>query len=995
MIDRSPSMTWGMTPSSRRSKLDEVKDQVLDFCDALTSRYRNVPVRVFVFDETVSEIARTTLGDDIADLAELKSKCRSIAYAAEKRTFIWSSLKSVYEMAERELNGDDSLTHVRICVLSDGEDTQGPTAPKDFFNDKGVNSERWERLSPVFVSIGSENGQPSRIKDEMENKGIPFVPAAKPANLIPPEPILRIFPCKIQGEGDDLLYLLEEDQRALFVSLSIGNIKKTVIEIDGEKHETRELEIPFGQPGDYEVKLSVFGDNDEFGQSKSYKLRVTEKAPLQAKFSVSKSEIALGESVTFVNESVGGPERVIWELSDGTKNNARHFFPHKFTKPGKYTAKLTVYDSKGRNSSFTLPTPIEVATPVAPTAEIIAFPEKTNVGESVSLNDVSKGTVAYRQWYIDGKFVGDDERLRNVVFDETQIGTRTVKLEVKDPYGSVSTAEKKIEVMPIPKPVADFGVSTSTPQAHRSFNAYYAGRGGGPISDFRWAVDGKEVSARKDSPDSADIVIDVPGEHEITLTVIGAGGEHSKTKRVEVAPVGKPVAGFYAPENVAVDSKAQIWDHSQNADEIFYLIDGKRLEDYPDAEDSQDESTVENAPAGENGGSESELEEDVEGDNEGESTPLVLVVANDDAPASPVLIFKESREYVVEQVCRNEGGEDRFERRINATPYAPPSVGVVPPSVLTAGVPAKFVVVAAGNVQSGSIDFGEGPVPLDFSSKSDGGSLNVEVEHAFPVSGEYVVNCEVQGRGGIVKAEPTTLTVQGAAPPPVADFDVSTDKKYGEVHWRIVNNSQGTGPFTFEIQKDGATYETIKMDDRSGLERTVKGPGVFRIILTAESGSEYPPDRQEKIVKVRAHSLWFIPCLIGACLLVLVAIGAGVWIGVTFHAYALKGQLEYAPIDADNFGYWSSVRIDKLFSKQAIVYIGDGDKTDDESANQSSASVKTKVTISKSYVSEVVNYTIMINDDWGELFTFTRESFPSRSEPLELGGWKFTFSDFT
>ncbi|MBR4753387.1 MAG: PKD domain-containing protein [Thermoguttaceae bacterium] len=1015
LVDISPSMR-GPMPGSSRTRIDEVKVQLLKFFDSLATTDPNARVRVFVFTTTVEEIKATSLRDE-SSLDDLKNVCREIVAKPNRSasTYVWSSLKYVYERAQEELEEDRTLANVRIVAYSDGEDNQGNAAPIQFFDNAKDKTQQWKNIKPVYVSIGEST--PQIIRD-LEKRGWITTMGTSPELLVPPNPILAINPNPVK-----------EGEKVWIVSRSSGAIEKTVIEVDGNRYEQEELEISFDEPNLHRVNIRVVG-KDGNAYSKEYNVLVTEKK-LVADFEVKPSQVSVGQNVTFIDKSSGEPARWNWEFSDGTTGVGK-VCVKAFNKPGKYSATLTVRDSRGKESTKKFPNVAEVVADSEQTkAMFVAEPEKTVVGKSVLLADVSTGKIDLRRWTIDGK-VGGSEKTTNATFDAA--GKHTVKLQVKDVYGKTDAAEQTIVVEEIPEPVADFALPTRTIRVHEPFVLYYTGQGG-EVSEFHWFVDDDEVSK---SSVPTEIRIDEAGLHKIELTVKGPGGENSETKEIDVAQIEKPTPGFtITPNPVDVDSPTTISDRSRNSDNTRYFVDGKPLEDYVVLENASEGVQAPETVPGEDADAENSLDEiepELSVDAEGEVSvdedsaidypdlkkepetkpvqPLVAVIDEDD-PDSPTLVFKEPGEYLVKQVCENEGGTEECEKTVVVKPYAPPIVRLVAPSEAEGNVPVKVVVMISGDVQNGTIDFGDGPAPLDFSASSQVASRNValDVEHVFSTSGEYEVACVVEGRGG--SSEPTSAKIKVGGPP-VAEFTVESDKNWGEVRLSFTNNSQGSGPFTFEITKNGEPYETIALEDRSRFERTVKGPGVFRILLTAEGGTRYPPDRAEQTIKIKAHSIWFTVCLIGLGVLILAVAGASVWYVMNERVYALRGWLEYCPRNSEE-PKWRDVRINNWISKKASVFIGNEDvggivfvfgeenddvkkeedkkkETIDKKARGKNDAEKTKITISKTCRNGEVRYLITLNDGQDSV-RFTREKYPTRNEPLILGDWKLTFSD--
>lgn len=938
VVDRSPSMGFSM-PGTNQSKIDTLKKQIQLFSDYT---YNDALIRIYSFSTDVEEIITTTL-DEPEKRFELANAVQKIQASRTNGDYtrMWRALKHASEEAQRMLDENPNLRKIKLVLFSDGEDND-PNPPADI-GLSGSDSEKLLRLEPVFVSINAKLSD--SFVDELEGKGVRTTEVKKPDDLLLLDPILSYYPSKVEAE-----------QPIWLVSLSNGKINRTEIEIDGQTYSAREVATSFSSPGEHNVKLTVYGANNRV-ETNTFTIDVAEKTPLKAAFHISKSEISVGESVTFINESTGGVKKAHWSFSDKTSSNDLHA-TKTFDQPGTYSVTLTVSDEKGAKDKLDLLDAVVVTAPVPPKAEIRVSPATPTVGDIVTFFDASTGSVSSRQWLVDGKSVGTDPIL-NYTFSKSSKEDHDVKLVVTGPFGETNSTNQTIKVKPIPKPKADFVLSPELPIIHKPFKAFYIGQGGAATA-FRWTVNGQDVSPSNNqealkSYNLEDVVIDEPGECSIALFVQGPGGEDVYEKKFEIRPVPPPVPGFAAPEEVAVDSQIKLVDASQNSEETTYLIGEKPIEDQS-------------------------------------NSPTVTFKSIEDKSASPTLTFTKPGVYAIKQVCKNEGGETPFEREIIVKPYAPPRVRVVAPSELKAKTPATFAVSIVGDVQSGSINFGDGDTPLDFSSLDAetlaSNNVSLEVQHTFPKAGDYTVSCAVEGRGGKATSEPLAVHVKTLRSPPKADFEVIPNKNYGTVLLRVINNSLGDGPFTFDIVKNGRTVETVRFDQRQGFERTIKGPGLVEIKLAAESGDEFSPSRTERSLRIKALSTAAVVLLcLGGLLLVAAIVAVIIWYN-SQRVYALQCVLEYRTNGEEE---WHEIVIAKRIARQARVTItrtvpNAAEDEDDEQETQ------TTLTVSKAYLEENVSYTLSRHDT-GDVDIFERDSEPTQNSPLTLGDLYIAFHE--
>ncbi len=235
---------------------------------------------------------------------------------------------------------------------------------------------------------------------------------------------------------------------------------------DGEKSTERNPVHEFNKTGIYSVSLTVSGPSGTNQVSrKGYIVVSPEPEPLVAGFTLKPSEGIAPLSVQCTDESTGSINRYLWEFGDGAVSETRHP-SHRYTTPGSYIIKLTVYGSSGVSSADQIVTVGPTLTKAdrlnpypryiqsgtgeqnhfivnesglsdasKPIADFVISKKSGRTPLSISCEDRSSGTIESWSWNF-----GDESNSieQNPVHTYTKPGTYSISLTVKGPYG-VST----------------------------------------------------------------------------------------------------------------------------------------------------------------------------------------------------------------------------------------------------------------------------------------------------------------------------------------------------------------------------------------------------------------------------------------------------------------------------------------------------------------------------------------------------------------------------
>ena len=138
--------------------------------------------------------------------------------------------------------------------------------------------------------------------------------------------------------------------------------------------------------------------------------------------------VVAGQPVTFANTTTGAVKSWSWDFGDGTTSTAKS--PTKvYAVPGSYPVTLTATGPGGGNAPRTLTKTVVVVAP-PPVAAFTTSALSIPIGSSVTFTDTSTGTIAVREWRIDGVLVPYQAVLERVF---TTNGVHNVSLTVIGP----------------------------------------------------------------------------------------------------------------------------------------------------------------------------------------------------------------------------------------------------------------------------------------------------------------------------------------------------------------------------------------------------------------------------------------------------------------------------------------------------------------------------------------------------------------------------------
>lgn len=358
-----------------------------------------------------------------------------------------------------------------------------------------------------------------------------------------------------------------------------------------------EAEHVFEESGDYDVELTVTGEEGRIGEA-SQSVSVEEggsDAPT-ARFTASTTEPEVGETVSFdASGSEAGSEPIAsytWDFdSDGETDASGTETEHVFEETGSYDVKLTVEDEEGQTGEAGKE--ISVQEGVPPTASFTASTTEPEVGETVSFDasgsEAGSEPIASYAWDFDSDGETDASGAETEYTFEDP-GGYDVELTVEGEGGRTATAGKEISVQGVP-PTARFTASTTEPETGEtvSFDAGGSEAGTEPIASYTWDLDSDGSSDASGA--RVEHAFEDPGDYDVKLTVEGEGGRTASAgKELSVSlDNSAPTARFtYSPDRPVAYFGEATFDagpsEDPDGDELTYSWrlageDGERFSD--------------------------------------------------------------------------------------------------------------------------------------------------------------------------------------------------------------------------------------------------------------------------------------------------------------------------------------------------------------------------------------------------------------------------------
>jgi PKD repeat protein/C1A family cysteine protease len=354
------------------------------------------------------------------------------------------------------------------------------------------------------------------------------------------------------------------NENVQFYDQSTGNVTSHSWVFDGGNPSNSNLKDPvvkYATAGTYRVSLAVA--NEYGSDTKTADAFIVVEAPVMPKadFTVSKTIIKEGESVTFTDLSTGGVTSWNWTFDGGNPNASTLQNPVvKYSVAGKYKVSLTAKNASGSNTE-TAEGLITVEAAVMPAANFTASKTVIKEGESITFTDLSTGGITAWNWTFDGGNPSTST-IQNPVVKYSVAGNYKVSLIAKNANGSdTKTADGYITVEALVMPVADFTASKTVIKEGESI--IFTDLSSGSITSWNWTLDGGNPSSS--TLQNPVVKYPVAGKYKVSLTAKNANGTSTKTAEgyLTVEASEPLAAGFTSSGNLIEEGgQVQFYDTS-------------------------------------------------------------------------------------------------------------------------------------------------------------------------------------------------------------------------------------------------------------------------------------------------------------------------------------------------------------------------------------------------------------------------------------------------
>ena len=522
----------------------------------------------------------------------------------------------------------------------------------------------------------------------------------------------------------------------------------------------------FSSAGEHTVTLVVSNRNGQH----TITVPVTVYPPLQATFSVPGTQPTAGQPSTFVDQSTGATS---WSWTvDGVPVSTLPDLVYTFPAAGTYEVVLTVANANGTASE----TATVIVDPIPPViASIVTDPLAPVTLEPVTITATLADPAApVSFWVFD---FGDGSALHTsasptVTHTYASADSYVVEVAAQGPVAPANLS-RTITVTDPPPPAFTIGVAPDSPAVGDPTSiAATVSAGSGPITSWRWTVDGAAVGG---TGPSFTTTFATPGAHTVVGTAVGPVAETEVTRTITVRPPPDPVITGITP-----------------------------------APTTGTVGLPTTFSAGLTGGPVS-------------SWSWNFGDGNTSTQQSPVHTYGAPNTYTVTLTVTGPFGG-------SATATIPYTV-VAPPAILTPVASNPTPVVGEAVTFTSGPAAGSGPIS-SWQWTVDGatvpGSSSV-LTYAFPTDGPHTVTAIATGPTGAVSTQSTSVTVTAA--PPVAAF---TFTPLGALGVQFIDQSVGGGPVTswswnfgdgVGVSTQQSPSYTYAVPNTYTVTLTVSGPG--------------------------------------------------------------------------------------------------------------------------------------------------------------------------
>ena len=337
---------------------------------------------------------------------------------------------------------------VQLLVLTDGDDTdsrefkswqQVETLAKRMTN---ANSDSYATVFFLGHTPGTTPTSPFKVIIDKQP-----APGSIPKIVLPPRAGFTVSPTKAKP-GEPVTFSIHSAAQGTEAEWDAGD-GTTFSGINPPPHR-------YQRTGTYTVTLKVKGRGGVATSKQAGAVQIVPDVPLEARFRVIPNLARAGESVQFVNDSLGGPTSHEWSFpGDAVKLVANP--THTFSQAGTFPVRLSIKREDQTSKPFMMQITVLPPKP-KPEFRIQPAGRAARFGETVTLTAAAVGDGDEHIWTI-----GGDETLRGreVRWVATNAGLLTIVHTVEGP-GGISINEN---VLLVDKPEAGFTITPASRQA--------------------------------------------------------------------------------------------------------------------------------------------------------------------------------------------------------------------------------------------------------------------------------------------------------------------------------------------------------------------------------------------------------------------------------------------------------------------------------------------------------------------------------------------------
>ncbi len=285
--------------------------------------------------------------------------------------------------------------------------------------------------------------------------------------------------------------------------------------------------ISYNEIGEKMITLDVFDASNNLLNSYISKVNMDNTAIISKQ---KEAFTCVGSSIQFVNESLGNFSNIAswtWNFGDSTPNSGLEAPTHTYTSGGIYNVTLTATSISGCTSTQTKQ--VKISSGITAAFNNVAnacVGQKINFQDQTIFSVLPADIVTGYYWnFGDGTY----SPFPNPEKTYTTNGTYTIKLDVKDKGGCISTISKTIQI--ISAPIANFNMPLT---ACVGENIALTDTSIGILTQWNWAFEGAGVSILR----NPSVKFDIEGLYDITLTVRSASNCETKiTKEIRILPI--------------------------------------------------------------------------------------------------------------------------------------------------------------------------------------------------------------------------------------------------------------------------------------------------------------------------------------------------------------------------------------------------------------------------------------------------------------------------